>query len=253
MGSESNLSDRVKTALDMLLDEYLEDAERIARRAAKLKKTYLIPKITGTGDDLPDLDDLFEEYLKPESDPPNLPRIALLSDMTYIWGQKEIAVVLARSTSAVARNLKALETPEWAERLRAVRRPMNHGMKCAQFLYSDGIFNLILDYYTHQYILTRIIEPRSGENLTPAQAQEVWAYWDGLRKDKGDWPAISDGENDGGGKYVVTPVALPDFEDESGFPPPYRETASVTFAGRKISAPYSRTASAQCLTIKLFR
>lgn len=192
MENAGALTDNVKNELDILWENYCDDASRIAKRAEKFKREYLIPRLKGE-EDLPNLDDLAEYYRSTESDPPYLPRIAVQTDMIYIWGQKEISIIIERNAATVARTLKAIEQGQWVERLSRIRKEIFTGKNTSRYLYSDEIFDLLLDYFSCKFISTRLISPRSGKKLSQeAEAEaEVWQYWSNLRSQRESWLSLS--------------------------------------------------------------
>lgn len=185
------LTDDLKNELDILWLNYQDDARRIAARVEKFKHEYLLPRVQGSTEGLPDIDDLADYYRSAQSNPPYLTRIAAKVDLKYIWGQKEIGIILDRNVATVARTLKAMEAPDWAERLNTARIETVRGVKIKRYLYSEDIFHLFLDYYSHEYIANRIISKRYGKNVSPETAESIWKYWYSLCSNTQNWQDFS--------------------------------------------------------------
>lgn len=173
------LSERLKNMLDMLWQDYQCDLIRIARRAEKFKQDYLLPKIMGDGS-IPDINEIKRYFQSQQSDPPQLSRIAVQHDLEYIWSQRDIGIVMDRDIANISRNIRAIEKSKSTDRLNACRKLCYLNDTARMYLYTDEIFLLLVSHYAHEYISTRIITRRHGQNTSPEIAAAIWAYWEEL-------------------------------------------------------------------------
>lgn len=177
-----------KKEIDVMLEKYLSDAVLISKRIDFLIENNLGQRSKG----LPPLEDLYdlEQTLMSTMESPVLTRLTTPSDEgnPYIWGQREIGIVLGRDQSTASRTLKKMAASGWRSQLDAVRKEISNGV----YLYTVEVFDVILDFYTQRYIKTRIVEPRAGNKMSNAEEEAVWQYWRTLRKEIPSWSEHAD-------------------------------------------------------------
>ena len=118
-----------------------------------------------------------EKKLPPISQP--LPLIS-----PYRWKPKIIAALLNKNPSTISRTIQAMEKDEtYASRVRACRRPVSNPSGAQpEYVYTDEIIALIMDYYPKQFIETRIVRERRNHNkeVEPEIKKAIWDYWEQL-------------------------------------------------------------------------
>ena len=183
MGCNIHLPENIIRIINDVWERYLSDVSRVSRRARALKYDYIIPKMQGVpSNDLPNFQDILQQYMSIDSDPPELTRIVRTGYTgPFIWGQKEISAVMGRNTSTVSRIIDAMEKCEWKQKLDVCREKLQMG-KTEYYMYSDDIFKYILQYIARNYISSRIISPRHGNPLSERETEEVWEYWESLNQ-----------------------------------------------------------------------
>lgn len=178
-----------KKEIDMMLEKYLADAVLISKRIDHLIENNFLQRSKGQPPS-EDLDNI-ENVLTSKIGTPALTRLTV-ADVTeenpYVWGQKEIGMVLGRDQSTASRTLKKMAALGWEKQLDAVRKEVSNGV----YLYTVKIFDVILDFYTQRYIKTRIVEPRAGNKMPVAEEEAVWQYWETLRKEIPSWSEHAD-------------------------------------------------------------
>ncbi|MDR1979355.1 MAG: hypothetical protein LBQ42_11540 [Synergistaceae bacterium] len=153
-------ADREK--LHRLKDDYVLDY-RSFRGTALERQEYLREKYRDRAPALSHL--LFEE-----------------GETSPCWGLSDIAVLLGRDGSSVSRTLRKIEkTRGWRPRLYGLRKTSNVHALIPVYVYSEDIFDLIVDFYEEEY-LHRFAKPRRGTPPDPERRREIYRYWQHLKQ-----------------------------------------------------------------------
>lgn len=112
---------------------------------------------------------------------PDLNHLVWDSEGEVYWNAPDIAIVMGRNQSSIARTLLSMERDEgWRVRLLALRKSSKAANGLLVFAYHQDIFDLIIDRYEEEY-LRRFSEPRRGDKENAPDIEEVRRFWNYLK------------------------------------------------------------------------
>ena len=158
---------------------FQEDREKIRRRMESYVLDFQLHDTGATHK----YETLEEQY---SVDVPNLNHLVFCEDGTTLWSMRDIAIVLGRNVSNVARTFQRMRAhPDFARRFASLSvKPENPGRDAAT-LYAPEIFDAVVDYFEHAY-LERVTHPRHGTPLPEEERNEVLSFWRALKENQGD-------------------------------------------------------------------
>ena len=91
VGCNIHLPENIIRIINDVWERYLSDVSRVSRRAHALKYDYIIPKMQGVpSNDLPNFQDILQQYMSIDSDPPELTRIVRTGSIRgLLYGDKK--------------------------------------------------------------------------------------------------------------------------------------------------------------------
>ena len=94
-----------------------------------------------------------------------------------LWNVSDIALLMGRTQQAISSTLMNLERSEgWCARLLALRKQVKSANGNKIFVYSEEIFDLLMDRYEEEY-LQRFTKPRRGNQDNAPDIEEVRKFW----------------------------------------------------------------------------
>ncbi len=199
------LPDSVKASLEKICNSYKEDKVRIRERIGLFLQYNSIKNLT--------LGQIKKIMQDPATHPPVLMRIAAplgpvhkaptsedisleetkpqepKNSKDRLWSVTEIAIVLQRDRTTMHYNINLMEAnPVYRDRLRSVKIESKKGYN--NYLYTDEVFDLLLDCFSRQCITRRIIVAKYGEEPQDTGSicaiHAIWEYWNDLITDTGE-------------------------------------------------------------------
>ncbi|MBQ8692477.1 MAG: hypothetical protein IJ520_04960, partial [Synergistaceae bacterium] len=160
------------------LKNKFEEFQNARRKVRELITGYIADyrQFDGTPDDRKEF--LEEKYL------PRVPSLSHLvtDDAQVFFNVSDIAILLGRTQQAISATLLNIEKSEgWVSRLLPIRRQTKSANGNKIFVYSEEIFDLIIDRYEEEYLL-RFSEPRRGNVENAPDIQEVRKFWNYLKE-----------------------------------------------------------------------
>lgn len=110
---------------------------------------------------------------------PNLSHI-IFDDAQIFFNVSDIAILLGRSQPAISITLSNIERSQgWISRLLPLRKQVKSANGNKIFVYSEEIFDLLIDRYEDEYLL-RFSKPRRGNRDTATDIEELRKFWNYL-------------------------------------------------------------------------
>jgi len=129
------------------------------------------------------------EYLKEKYKPlaPNLTHLVYDEDGEIYWSATDISILLDRDSTSVNRTLRKIEeTDNWRVKLYDMRKLVDANHVPPVYVYKEGIFDLMIDFYEEEY-LQRFVKPRRGDAISEEEIAEIYRLWKYLKsKDLAD-------------------------------------------------------------------
>ena len=126
-----------------------------------------------------DRKEFLDEKYSPQA--PSLSHLVFDENQIY-WNVNDIAILLGRTQQAISATLLNIERSEgWVSRLLPLRRQTKSANGNKIFVYSEEIFDLIIDRYEEEYLL-RFVEPRRGNPDNASDIEEIRRFWNYLKE-----------------------------------------------------------------------
>ena len=155
-------------------EEFQNDRQKVHELITSYVADYR--QFNGKSDDRKEF--LEKKYL-PQA--PSLSHLVFDEKQIY-WNVNDIAIILGRTQQAISATLLNIEKSEgWISRLLPLRKLTKSANGNKIFVYSEEIFDLIIDRYEEEYLL-RFSEPRRGSSDNAPDIQEVRRFWNYLKK-----------------------------------------------------------------------
>ena len=101
----------------------------------------------------------------------------VFDDAQIFFNVSDIAILLGRSQPAISITLSNIERSQgWVSRLLPLRKLVKSANGNKIFVYSEGIFDLLIDRYEDEYLL-RFSKPRRGNQENAPDIEEVRKFW----------------------------------------------------------------------------
>jgi hypothetical protein len=116
------------------------------------------------------------EHLKEKYRPlgPNLSHLAYIEEGVIYWSATDVSILLNRDSTSITRALRKIEgKADWCSKLNELRKLTEPN----QYVYRDGIFDLLIDFYEEEY-LQRFVKPRRGRAISDEEASEIYRFWE---------------------------------------------------------------------------
>ena len=164
-----NLSDDTVSRLRTKFAEFQNARKRVHALIADYVADYR--QFYGKPDDR-------REFLERKYAPrvPNLSHI-VFDDAQIFFNVCDIAILLGRSQPAISITLSNIERSQgWVSRLLPLRKQVKSANGNKIFVYSEEIFDLLIDRYEDEYLL-RFSKPRRGNKDTAPDIEELRRFW----------------------------------------------------------------------------
>lgn len=164
-----NLSDDTVSRLRTKFAEFQNARKRVHALITDYIADYR--QFNGTSDDR-------KEFLERKYAPrvPNLSHI-VFDDAQIFFNVCDIAILLGRSQPAISITLSNIERSQgWVSRLLPLRKQVKSANGNKIFVYSEEIFDLLIDRYEDEYLL-RFSKPRRGNKYTAPDIEELRRFW----------------------------------------------------------------------------
>lgn len=164
-----NLSDDTISRLRTKFTEFQNARKRVNALIADYVADYR--QFGGNQDDR-------KEFLERKYAPrvPDLSHL-VFDDAQIFFNVKDIAILLGRTQPAISITLSNIERSQgWVSRLLQLRKQVKSANGNKIFVYSEGIFDLLIDRYEDEYLL-RFSKPRRGNKDTAPDIEELRKFW----------------------------------------------------------------------------
>ena len=169
-----NLSEEAK---ELLQNKFI-DFQLAREKIHELLGDYVADVKRFKGNTLEQQEYLREIYAKRA---PTLSHLVWNDEGEIYWGAPDIAIVMGRNQSSIARTLTNLEHENgWCVRLLALRKDAKAANGLKIHVYHQDIFDLILDRYEDEYLL-RFAKPRYGNREKAPDIEEVRRFWEYMK------------------------------------------------------------------------
>ena len=155
-----------------------EEFQQARKKIHELLVAYAADYSHSKGNTLARQESLREKYSKRA---PDMNHLVWNDKGEVYWNAPDIAIVMGRNQSSIARTLLNMEREEgWRLRLLALRKSSKAANGLSVFVYHQDIFDLIIDRYEEEY-LRRFSEPRRGDRDNALDIEEVRRFWNHLK------------------------------------------------------------------------
>ena len=169
-----NLSEEV---IELLQNKF-RDFQAAREKIHELLGDYVADVRRFKGNTLEQQEYLREKYAQRA---PTLSHLVWNEGKEIYWGAPDIAIVMGRNQSSIARTLTKLEQEDgWCVRLLALRKDAKAANGLNIHVYHQDIFDLILDRYEDEYLL-RFAKPRYGNKENAPDIKEVRRFWEYMK------------------------------------------------------------------------
>ena len=147
------------------------------------------------------------EYLreKYKTIAPNLTHLVYDEDGKIYWSATDISILLNRDSTSITRTMQQIEgTENWRLRLYELRKLSDPNHVPPVYVYKEGIFDLMIDFYEEEY-LQRFMKPRRGKAISEEEAAEIYRFWSYLKT-----KALADKEIFSETSSMMDAIELPD-------------------------------------------
>ncbi|MBQ3757824.1 MAG: hypothetical protein II876_00035 [Synergistaceae bacterium] len=101
----------------------------------------------------------------------------LFDDSQIFFNVSDIAILLGRTQPAISITLSNIEKSQgWVSRLLPLHKQTKSANGNKIFVYSEGIFDLLIDKYEDEYLL-RFSKPRRGNQVNAPDIEEIRKFW----------------------------------------------------------------------------
>ena len=177
---------------------FMSDRERVQT----LLEGYVADYRSFNGTALDRYEYLREKYKSIAANPTHL---VYGEDGEIYWGAADISILLNKDSTSVTRTLRKIEEAEnWRVRLHELRKLSDPGHVPPVYVYKEGVFEAIIDFYEEEY-LQRFMKPRRGKAASDEEAAEIYRFWKYLKT-----KAAADKEIFRETSAITSAVELPD-------------------------------------------
>lgn len=124
-----------------------------------------------------------EEILKEKYAPlaPNTSHLIRITKDIFYWNIIDIAIIMGRDATSISRTIAQMKKSIlWKEKLFIIQHDSKSSNGNSIFVYDNGIFSLIFDYYEDEYLL-RFSKPRRTTKNIGQDITELRAFWHFLK------------------------------------------------------------------------
>ena len=124
-----------------------------------------------------------EEILKEKYAPlaPNTSHLIRITKDIFYWNIIDIAIIMGRDATSISRTIAQMKKSIlWKEKLFIIQHDSKSSNGNSIFVYDNGIFSLIFDYYEDEYLL-RFSKPRRTTKNVAQDITELRAFWQFLK------------------------------------------------------------------------